>query len=74
MELASVLVAQFRLQGTLMPLPAVTRLQSVLGDLGMTPASRSKVTGAQAPSLKGNKFAGIGQRPAPPSKPGRKAP
>jgi phage terminase small subunit len=70
-ELAAMLVAQFRRQGDLMPLPAVTRLQSVLGDLGLTPASRSKVTAAASKPQAG-RFAGIGKRPHPPVKPDRK--
>ena len=62
-EVAAQLVSQFRRQGNLMPLPALTRLQSVLGDMGMTPASRSKVTGSAKAGKAAEKFAGIGKRP-----------
>jgi phage terminase small subunit len=67
-ELAAVLLAQFRRAGELMPLPAMTRLQSLLAELGMTPAARSKVTAAAAKPQAG-KFAGIGKRPEPPARP-----
>lgn len=61
-EVAAVLLAQFRLAGNLMPLPAIARLQSILGELGMTPASRSKVS-ASGVKPSASRFNGIGQRP-----------
>lgn len=62
-EVAAQLLSQFRRQGDLMPLPALTRLQSVLGDLGMTPASRSKVSSGAKAGNAASKFTGIGNRP-----------
>lgn len=69
-EVAAVLMEQFRRAGKLMSLPAITRLQSVLGDLGMTPASRSKVSIGTKAGTSSNRFAGIGKRP--PDRPGRR--
>lgn len=61
-ELAAVLLARFRRAGELMPVAEVTRLQSILGDLGLTPSTRSKVTAVVRPAP-GNRFEGIGQKP-----------
>lgn len=62
-ELAAVLLAKFRRAGELMPLAEVTRLQSILGELGLTPATRSKVT-VIARRAPGNAFSGIGLKPS----------
>lgn len=61
-EMAAVLLAQFRRAGELMPIPALTRLQSLLGDLGLSPAARSKVSVFPAKPSAG-RFTGIGKRP-----------
>jgi hypothetical protein len=60
-ELAAVLLAQFRAAGAMFPDGRLRRLESVLGQLGLTPAARSKVTATPVP--KGNPFASVGQRP-----------
>ena len=60
-ELTAVLWARFRRAGEVMPLPEFTRLQSLLGELGLTPAARSKV---KAVSTKpAGRFGGIGTKP-----------
>jgi phage terminase small subunit len=42
-EIAALLIARLRRAGDLMPEPELRRLQSLLGELGLSPASRSKV-------------------------------
>lgn len=59
-ELAAVLLARFRRAGELMPIPEITRLQSLLAELGLTPAARSKVR--VAPTKPAGRFNGIGKR------------
>jgi phage terminase small subunit len=69
-EIAAVLLARFRRCGELMPIVEVTRLQSILGELGLTPAARSKVVPVGGRNNR-NRFAGIGSRP-PPDPPAKK--
>lgn len=62
-EMTAVLLASFRALGPALPDAKFRRLEAMLGQLGLTPAARSKVsalTGGVKPS---NKFAGIGRRP-----------
>ena len=60
-ELASVLLAQFRAEGATLSDQKIRRLESVLGQLGMTPATRSKVTARELPAPT-NRFAQFGKR------------
>lgn len=62
-ELTAVLWARFRRAGEVMPLPEFTRLQSLLGELGLTPAARSKVKAVA--SKPAGRFGGIGKKPEP---------
>ena len=60
-EVTSWLLTRFRLQASSMPPALHSRLESMLGRLGLTPSDRSKVS---APiSRKGNAFANNGVRP-----------
>ena len=61
-EIASVLIAKFRLAGDMTPPAIFSRLEAALGQLGLTPASRSKVTMRQ--SGKDNPFSRHGGKPA----------
>ncbi|MFK3846540.1 hypothetical protein [Stenotrophomonas sp. NPDC078853] len=59
-EMTSVLLASFRELGPAMPDQKLRRLESMLGQLGLTPASRSKVkgTGMRNPN---NAFTALGK-------------
>ncbi len=62
-ELAAALLAQFRLTGVAaFPPPLLTRLETMLGRLGLTPSDRSKVTMPQAPRPE-NPFLRLRKRP-----------
>lgn len=64
-ELAAVLLARFRRAGELLPMPEITRLQSLLAELGLTPAARSKVR--VVASKPAGRFGEIGKRPQSPT-------
>lgn len=59
-ELTAVHIAMLRGLGAGLPDAKVRRLESLLGQLGLTPAARSKVTARQVRA--GNRFAANGQR------------
>lgn len=60
-EVAAVLLARFRRAGELMPIAEITRLQSILGELGLTPSARSKVVPVGGRHVT-SRFDGIGKR------------
>lgn len=60
-EVAATLVARFRIDPGTMPPALYTRLETMLGRLGLTPSDRSKVS---APARgKANRFARFGKPP-----------
>lgn len=59
-ELTAVLLAAFRELGLSLPDPKLRRLESMLGQLGLTPATRSKVTAR--PVSPANRFTQNGKR------------
>lgn len=62
-EVTAGLLARFRQAGAgLMEPPKLTRLETMLGRLGLTPSDRSKV--AARPTKRGNAFVEFGKRPA----------
>lgn len=61
-EIAATLVARFRIDPGSMPPALYTRLETMLGRLGLTPSDRSKVS-APTPT-KVNRFSHHGKRPA----------
>lgn len=65
-EMTAVLLAAFRGLGPSFPDAKFRRLEALLGQLGLTPAARSKVAahGRQVPDK--NKFRGVGRRPEGP--------
>lgn len=60
-EIAAVLLARFRVEPSMMPPALLTRLETMLGRLGLTPSDRSKVTDGR-PKSPSNRFAGNGRR------------
>jgi len=63
LEIAARLMAEMRSKGTKMEAGKIARLQAALGELGMSPASRSKVKGPAKAAPK-NAFAGIVKKSA----------
>lgn len=61
MELAALHIASMRALGAGFPDTKARRLQSLLGELGLTPAARSRVT-ATRPNAARNPFASNGNR------------
>ncbi|MDR7070523.1 hypothetical protein J2X02_003388 [Pseudoxanthomonas japonensis] len=55
-EMTAVLLANFRALGPMLSDAKFRRLEALLGQLGLTPATRSKVTAFKEP-LQGNRFA-----------------
>jgi hypothetical protein len=62
-EVTAVLLATFRALGATLPDAKLRRLEAMLGQLGMTPATRSKVTAVQ--SVTPNRFTAL-RRPTGP--------
>lgn len=63
-EIAACLLAMFRVTGAeMMPTTLMTRLETILGRLGLTPSDRSKVTVPRQVSAS-NPFSQCGKRPA----------
>ena len=60
-ELTATLLAAFRALGLTLPEGKLRRLESMLGQLGLTPAARSKVTAK--PVSPSNRFGSNGKRP-----------
>lgn len=60
-EVTAILLAAFRELGLTLPDPKLRRLESMLGQLGLTPATRSKVTAVRA--APGNQFTRLGPAP-----------
>lgn len=61
-EIAAVLLAAFRERGAELPGVALSRMETMLGRLGLSPADRSKVKAPPTPKRE-NPFARFGQRP-----------
>jgi hypothetical protein len=61
-EVTSWLLARFRLDASSMPPALLTRLETMLGRLGLTPSDRSKV--AAPTRAAANRFSGNGKRNA----------
>ena len=55
-EMTAILLANFRALGPMLSDAKFRRLEALLGQLGLTPATRSKVTAFKEP-LQGNRFA-----------------
>ncbi|KQW36513.1 hypothetical protein ASC76_17765 [Rhizobacter sp. Root404] len=66
-EVTATLIATFRVAGSSMAPPLFTRMETMLGRLGLTPADRSKVSAPRP--VGGNRFADRGKRPAAKAKP-----
>ncbi|NCT68089.1 MAG: hypothetical protein GXC76_10665 [Rhodanobacteraceae bacterium] len=62
-EVTAVLLARFRVDPGTMPPALLTRLETLLGRLGLTPSDRSRVR-AQSPSASANRFVRNGIRPS----------